>query len=469
MSKKVLHTIVAIVLTTLVAIPATSRAAEDGLRAYINDSCIVSDEPYLLPDTDEAQRTAPLFGTIAAKLAGALISGAFEGIVGGIRAGGARRDTSYVAASDFSLYVADLSSSPRPVLNPKFGCVTIVAGDIAPGSTDCSDDYIPLTVAAETLSLPDSEWKTDREDNSVENILKRANVCVNGEAKAVYEGRILLSDDQTAFRMTSAGYWINSFISTKSARAFRNVLYTLEIVEPSEGAGGKVLSTAWVDLGRLPPGSSDTGNSATENSEWLRVPSMSKSAKRVYDEETSVHQEVSGKIAALERAIVRDARLLSGIRDRVGQASSAVRRGLEKEATKVELRLLTAEAMLEARHAELSDLPQGQHSYMPVVMRVGVTETRNEKRAMQALATILEDNKKAIVRSANDMIGIERSFDADVADNNLDALQAEYFDAVIALESSDSGEDASQLEQDLARARQSYNSARVDNGLSPLE
>ena len=40
--------------------------------------------------------------------------------------------------------------------------------------------------------------------NGVENILKRANVCMADQASAVHEARILLSDDKTAYRVRSA-------------------------------------------------------------------------------------------------------------------------------------------------------------------------------------------------------------------------------------------------------------------------
>ncbi len=171
----------------IAAYSAGSGAAADDRRAFFNSSCIIVDEPFLLPDTGDGSsaRVAPLLVALAGKLAGTLISGLITGVSSDLDAGGARRDTKYVAARDLSLYVTELSESPAVSVNARFGCVTVVVGEFHPDSVDCTADYLPREVSPDSLELPESEWQTIRTDNSVENVLKRANVCVIGQSKAL--------------------------------------------------------------------------------------------------------------------------------------------------------------------------------------------------------------------------------------------------------------------------------------------
>jgi hypothetical protein len=411
---------------------------------------------------------APLFGILVSKLASTLINTVIEGSVGGLGRQAARKDTKYVTAKDFNLYLADLSESPATSINPRLGCITVVAGQFHPDSLDCTGDYIPREVSVESVQLSQSEWQTTRTDNSVENILRRANVCMAGQTKSVYEARILLSDDKTAYRMNNAGYWINSLMSTKSTTASRNLLYTLEIVGPSAGSGGPALSTAWVNIGRVSAGDNAIGG---YQSDWLRVPQMSRSARQAHASDTAIHQEVIGQIEALERAVVRDSRLLAGIRERARTAGPEVREGLEKEMAKIGVRLVTKEAMLEARFGEYDDLPQSRLLYMPVTMRFGITETRSERKTMQMVAAILEANSKVLSDTACDMIGIDRSLNLESAEADLETLRESYFDALVAVNASlpDSNNEVEELERELTVAKESYNAARLATGLSPID
>jgi hypothetical protein len=289
-----------------------------------------------------------------------------------------------------------------------------------------------------------------------------------GQTKSVYEARILFSDDKTAYRMNNAGYWINSLISTKSTTASRNLLYTLEIVGPAAGSGRPALSTAWVNIGRVSAGDTAIGG---YHSDWLRVPPMSRSARQAHASDTAIHQEVIGQIEALERAVVRDSRLLAGIQERARTVGPEVREGLEKEMAKIGVRLVTKEAMLEARLGEYDDLPQSRLLYMPVIMRFGITETRSERKTMQMVAAILEANSKVLADTANEMIGIDRSLNLEPAESDLEILRESYFDALVAVNTSlpDSNNEVEELEQELTLAKESYNAARLATGLSPID
>ncbi len=457
----------------IAAYSTASGAADDDRRAFFNSSCIIVDEPFLLPDTVDGSstRVAPLLVAVAGKLAGTLISGLITGVSSGLNAHAARKNTKYVAARDFDLYVADLSESPAVSINPRFGCITVVVGEFHPDSVDCTGAYIPREVSPDTLDMPESEWQTIRTDNSVENILKRANVCVTGRTKSVFEARMLFSDDRTAYRMISAGSWINSLQSTKSKRASRDLLYTLEIVEPSVGAGGRVLSTAWVNIGEVSAGDTAIDEASSSRSDWLRVPLMSRTASHAHESDTAIHQDVIGHIEALERAVVRNARLVQGLKQRTATVSPDLKKGLDKEIEKIGVRIISTEAMLDARRAEYDDLPHTKIYYMPVTMRFGITESRSERKTMQVLAAILESNNEALTNTATEMMGIDRSLDLGAGEADLVSLRTNYFDALVAVNtgSPDSNEEFQELERALALAKQSYNSARAAEGLSLID
>ncbi len=226
----------------------------------------------MLSDSDDQAiaRVAPLFGVIAGKSASALINNVSQGIAGGISEGAARKDTKYVTATDFNLYLTDLSDSPAARINPRFGYITVATGQFDPDAVDCSDEYIPREVLVESTELPRAEWQTSKTDNSVENFLRRANVCLVGKTKSVYEARTQFPDDRTAYRISNAGFWINSLTSTASSKATRNLLYALELFEPAKCNDGRVLFTAWANIGRVSAGDSSVSSALGDRSGWLR-------------------------------------------------------------------------------------------------------------------------------------------------------------------------------------------------------
>ena len=62
--------------------------------------------------------------------------------------------------------------------------MTIVAAAFKPDAADCAAAYVPKELAKDSVGLPQSEWKTSRTDESIENQLRRGNICVAGNAKA---------------------------------------------------------------------------------------------------------------------------------------------------------------------------------------------------------------------------------------------------------------------------------------------
>jgi hypothetical protein len=386
------------------------------------------------------------------------------------------RDMYYVAAKDFNLYHAALYDSPNYELNGKLACATVVAAAFEPENTDCTHLYEPNVLSSVTESSDDFATQATREDTSIENVLRRANICLRGPAHSIYEARFEKSDDRTAYRLESAGLWVNSLLSTKSKKARRGVVYTMEIAEPSMDSDMNVLSSAWINLGEVKAGYASDEPAFSSRSEWLRIPPMSSTVKNAYQIDTSVHQDVYGEIKALQRSITRKQRQLDSIQMRKANASDNIKDAIQDEMDGLELNILRSESLLDARRAEYQDLPLKEINYMPVTIRFGIIESRSEKRALGTLAALLEKNSSRIASATEEKIGIERSADiADIpvsdAQEPLDQARTSYFDALVAYRESsyNDGPAMADVERSLTLARDNYNSERAAAGISPVQ
>jgi hypothetical protein len=463
-----------------------AEAAHDkvDVRAYVDDKCIIADEPYFLPvsanGSDQANaKFLPLLGLIVGKLAELFINHEIESSAERMKSRAARKDTRYAVSKQMDLYRADLSPAPVLRINAKLGCMTIVAADFKPDPADCSAQYMPKELSRETRDLPQSEWKTSRTDQSIENQLRRANICVNGNAKAVYEARFEFSRDGTAYRLKDAGYQIESLLTTSDKGASRTTLYTLKISNPGATDQQEVLSSAWVNIGTVTAGS-HSGGSKSDAAPWLRVPPMSIEARRIYDEKTKDYQEVMGEIDALKRAQTRNQRVLDSMDQRIATAGPDTVEGLKQERTRIAVQGQTQAAELDARNAEYQDLPRTPLEFMPVTIEVAVTETESEKKAQLAMADIIGKNSDVVGSAVgNSATGIlSRSFPAnditpkpDPADpaGELDLARSRYYDALLASKSSASGNADSEAQRNLAITKEKYNEARRSQGLEQIK
>jgi hypothetical protein len=330
------------------------------------------------------------------------------------------------------------------------------------------------------MKLPESQWRASRTDNSVENQLRRANICVDGNARAVYEARFEFSEDGTAYRLRNAGYQIESLLTTRDKSAQRSAFYTLEISQPGKTDQRETLSTAAVNLGTVRAGAHAAG-SATDSPPWLAVPALTVEARRAYDEKTRMHQQVMGEIDALKRALARNQRVLAGMEQRIATASPDVAAGLSQERTRIEVQIQTQLAELDASNADYQDLPQKPLEFMPVTIVVGVTETESEKTAQLMLAGLIDTGgaqlASAVNTSASNLFArslttTDKPASGDPA-AGLDAARAQYFDALVALKTDAAdapGADAQHADarKNLALARARYNDARQALGLEPI-
>jgi hypothetical protein len=450
------------------------------VRAYVDDACIVADEPYFLPKDNNDQANAkflPLLGLIVGKLAELFINHEIQSSADRIKSGAARKDTRYAVSRQMNLYRADFQPAPVLRINAKLGCMTIVAATFKPEPVNCTAEYVAKELSHESRDLPQSQWKTSRTDDSVENQLRRGNICIDGNAKAVYEARFEFSKDGTAYRLKDAGYRIESLLTTADKGASRNTLYTLKISDPAATDQQEVLSSAWVSIGAVSAGSRASGKDDPA-APWLRVPPLSVEARRIYEDKTKVHQEVMADIDALKRAQTRNQRTLESLEQRSSAAGADTQEGLKQERTRIAVQIQTQGAELDARNAEYLDLPRSPLEFMPVTIEVAVTETESEKSSRLALADIIGKNSDVVgsaVATATSGL-LSRSLpgnpksEPDAADpsGELANARARYYDALVESQSA-TGNGSQDAQRSLALMKDKYNAARRSQGLEAIK
>ena len=480
MSPAAARILVGTLITALVQ-TQPARAAKDkvDVRAYVNDSCIIADEPYFVPaagNKDASAKFLPLLGIIVGKLAELFINHQIEASANRIKSGAARKDTHYAVSRSMNLYRVDFQPAPALKINAQLGCMTVVAAKFKADPAECTSQYAPKELAPETRDLDQSDWKTSRTDDSVENQLRRANVCVEGTPAAVYEARFEFSKDGTAYRLKDAGYRIESLLTTDDRRASRAVVYTLKISNPGATDQQEILSSAWVDIGTVAAGARGTGGKS-ETAPWLRVPPLSVEARRTFDERTKVHQEVMGEIEALQRAQIRNQRLLTGLDQRIAAAGADLAEGLKQERMRIAVQSQSQSVELEARQAEYQDLPRTPQEFMPVTIEVAVTESESEKKSRLALAEIIGKNSglvgSALGAAATGLLSrsvsaddIKPEPDAAEGAGDLELARNRYFDALV--QTGGSGKASAEEQQNLVMARDKYNAVRRLHGLDPV-
>ena len=91
------------------------------VRAYVNESCIIADEPFFLPapppkdGTDQATaKFLPLLGLVVGKLAELFINKEIQSSANRYKAGVARKDTRYAVTQQMNLYRASFEPAPGP-------------------------------------------------------------------------------------------------------------------------------------------------------------------------------------------------------------------------------------------------------------------------------------------------------------------------------------------------------------------
>jgi hypothetical protein len=478
--------VVALGLLQLHPADASPDAARDKVevRAFVNDSCIVADEPYFLPASSDKEagdqaKFLPLLGLVIGKLAELFINHEIQAFADRMKSHAARKDTHYAVSRHMNLYRVDFQPAPVLAINAKLGCMTIVAASFRPEPATCTAQYEPRELARQSAALPENEWKTSRTDDSIENQLRRANVCVEGRARAVYEARFEFSKDGTAYRLKDAGYHIESLLTTQDKGATRNTIYTLKISDPGATDQQEVLSSAWVDIGAVGAGAHSNG-AKPDAAPWLRVPPMSAEARRNYDAKTRTYQDDIAEIEALKRALSRNQRVLANLDQRIATAGPEMVDGLKQERNRIAVQNQSQGAELDARNAEYLELPQTPLEFMPVTIEVAVTETESEKKSRVALADIIGKNSdvvaSAVGNAASGLISksmnaadLKTEADSPEAEDHLNVAKNLYFDALVDSRTVAAEAARAESQRKLINARNQYNDVRRSLGLENIK
>jgi hypothetical protein len=466
-----------------VAFAATSKAKPAAptpeLRAFVNESCVVADEPWLVPaeklGDDQTSRAGPLIVLAVSKLAEVLVSHTVKATAGRISADAARKDTHYAFARDTNLYRVDFTPQPQLVLNGRLGCITLVAATFA-ATPGCQVQYQPKEPADGFRGKPEGQWQATRSDTSLANVLRRSDICVEDAPHAVFEARFEFSADGSAWRLINAGYQIDHLLTTKSARDERNVFYTLEVLQPSGTAlRGESLTKGIVALGNVRSGA--RGDEEGGKGAWLRVPTLNADARRTYEQRTALVNETWSEIGALERALKRNQSVSAELGTRKATAKGELLKGLTAEEARLAIQQVTIEAELKARREEYASLPHQSLEFMPVAIEVGLTETRSEQPALLALSEVMKQSSGFIGGAAGQLANVSRSIDLEAptvrkapstaaASSTLGAARDAWQEARLAQKLATTAEERTRAEADLAKARATYAARRRDAGLS---
>src|SRR5690348_3317954 len=91
-------------------VDAATKPEPVEVRAYVNDSCIVADEPYFKPaqtgnEDEKSERSLALLGIVVGKIAQVLVQHALTSSAQKMSANAARQDTVYAMTRTTNLYV----------------------------------------------------------------------------------------------------------------------------------------------------------------------------------------------------------------------------------------------------------------------------------------------------------------------------------------------------------------------------
>ena len=369
------------------------------LRVYLNDSCVVADEPIVVPDANES-KGLPFAGLIVSSSGQAMMRGLIRGIAWGLAKISSRRDYLYSATQELYLYNVDYDNEPRPQLNANLNCMTVVAGRFARYDVDCNAKYEPLVLDdADVMKMSLADVRRGR---SAANVLRRANICLDGEPDMLIENRMVLSEDGSAFRLQGAGREINRLLSTDKSNVKRGLLLTASLFAPSPDGLGRHLSTHWINYGMVSPQGRVDEYFDDAGSTYTPVPGMSGMVLENFARDSAAYREVFDRASELERSIVRQSRQASELESQLDSTDTKHASTLNEEVKFLNNQIVSQTAELAALRQEYDNLPGGRYSYMPVTLQLTITETRDEKRLLFLLALTLDAKSRDIAKAISD-------------------------------------------------------------------
>ena len=365
----------------------------ESVRVYFSETCIVADEPVVSEEL--AGLKMPGLSTIIATNTGqALLGSLIRGIARLIGKTSSTREVVYAVDKDMYLYSVNLNESPEPRLTSELGCMTVVAGHFQANGRACTERYEPAYLDGDRFN--ESTIDELRSNRDPANVLRRANVCVEGTPSLLLESRIEKSDDGTAFRLKGAGLQVNSLLTSRRDRDRRALLLTLSMFQPSKDGRGEHLATSWINYGTLTSGVQIPESLDRARSAWTATPGMSPAAAAVHRTETEDHAIAGAEAAHLERSILRLSRQLSTLEAEADTADPRLRPAYQKEVDRLNIEIAVQHAELAAWRAEYDELPIGQRQYMPATVRVSLLEARSERQGLGRVADLLETYSEEI-------------------------------------------------------------------------
>jgi hypothetical protein len=115
--------------------------------------------------------------------------------------------------------------------------------------------------------------------------------------------------------------------------------------------------------------------------------------------------------------------------------------------------------------------------FMPVTIQVAVTESRSERTALLALASVIDSQGGQLASAGATASAGLFARSLDLTDNSarpspaaeLASARAHYFDALVAVKTGTAGGSSEDAERDLALAKMKYNDARRTLGLELIQ
>jgi hypothetical protein len=200
-------------------------------RVYLRKQCLLS-EPRKISAPPEPE----FFGALAAIFLPLLIGKAIGGVSAALKKAGAEKTVR--DSGRLPTYLYQLSNANALSLNPDLGCVIVVRGTFSGPDNDRTPEIIFRTNGV----------FLDPDDEEQRRIRLNDNGIPVAEIAAVYEARIVTSQDGTALYYESRFLKVNEF---QDGGSKRSLVVSLAFFGAGEKEGEPTLSLALMNLGEI--------------------------------------------------------------------------------------------------------------------------------------------------------------------------------------------------------------------------
>lgn len=206
-------------------------------RVYVRKQCLLS-EPVKLVNPDQPE----FLGAVAAMFVPLLIDKALGGVSSALRKAGSPETLRDSGKLPTYLYQLTRNGESRKLaINSNLGCVIVVRGTFS--GADPKDQSTIQNFSPQGVFLGDSDADELRRIQRL-----RQNQIPVSTFAAVYEARIVKSNDKSALHYEGRFFEVNSFQGSRSAKS-RGMVVSLAIHGPGTREGESLLSLALQNLG----------------------------------------------------------------------------------------------------------------------------------------------------------------------------------------------------------------------------